>query len=974
VIHPFISVLPITYSVFKKGNTQYAIRNTHFPPFRVYSAAVSSASVSIQPGRLIGGRYEIIERLGRGGMAEVYKAYQASLDRFVAIKFIHTFLADDVAFRQRFQGEGRHVAALRHPNIVQIHDFAEEDDLIYMVMEFVNGPPLSRYLDERAARHEQLPLAEALRIAGEVGQALSYAHARSIAHRDVKPANVMLDSNGRAVLTDFGLAKLVTTAKLTASGLMVGTPAYMAPEQILGEPADARADIYALAVMLYQMVTGRLPFEADSAVALFLQHVNEPPPQPSLLRPDLPPEVERAILQGLAKKPAQRYQSVDELLAALQPGGQRPLIPTLPDDTQVYQPVGAVREPPLPPYNLPPQATSFIGREAEVSEIVTTLGQDHVRLLTLTGPGGTGKTRLSLQVANQLLNQPAARQPYPDGIFFVPVAAISDPDLVVSALAQALGVKETGGRSLLDSLKTHLTNKRLLLVLDNFEQVLTAAPLVGDLLAGAPGLTALVTSRAALRVYGEYEYPVPPLPLPDLSRLPPAGIDPTSSLLPDLSHYAAITLFVQRAQAAKPNFALTRENLAAVVEICARLDGLPLAIELAAPRVKMLSPQAILSRLSNRLSLLTGGARDLPARQQTLRGAIAWGYDLLQEEEKILFGRLGVFVGGCTLEAIERVVTGQFADNPLPATDELASTTILDALAMLVDNSLLRQEEGPDGEPRFRMLETIREFALERLAERSELETFIHYHALCYSEEVEAAVPDLRNKRQIFTIHQLEANHENIRAALSRTLEKGSAESRSIGVTISSNLWRFWLLRNYLTEGLKWLELTLQATHAEDARVLHGAGVLYCERGECERAVGLLAKAVTLFDAAGAEQAAAHARNDLGFATLSQGHYEQAAVLCRQSQAILEEALDFWGIATSLNNLGLIALSQGKAQEATNLCQQSLELFEKEGDKWGMALALNNLSLAALPQGNYEQANQLVEKSLAIFRELGSKA
>jgi eukaryotic-like serine/threonine-protein kinase len=221
------------------------------------------------------------------------------------------------------------------PHIVQIHDFAEEDDLIYMVMEFVNGPPLSRYLDEVAARQEQLPLAEALRIAGEVGQALSYAHAGDIIHRDVKPANVMLDSNGRAVLTDFGLAKLVTTAKLTASGMMAGTPAYMAPEQILGETADARADIYAFAVMLYELVTGRLPFEADSAVALIMQHINDPPPQPSLLRPDLPP-----------------------------------------------------------------QATSFIGRETEVSEIVTTLGQEQVRLLTLTGPGGTGKTRLSLQVAN----------------------------------------------------------------------------------------------------------------------------------------------------------------------------------------------------------------------------------------------------------------------------------------------------------------------------------------------------------------------------------------------------------------------------------------------------------------------------------------------------------------------------------------------------------------------------------------------
>jgi serine/threonine-protein kinase PknK len=929
--------------------------------------------VNLQSGRVIGGRYEIVERIGRGGMAEVYKAYQASLDRFVAIKVIHAFLADDPEFQHRFQREARHVAALHHVNIVQVHDFAQEDDLTYMVMEFVSGPPLSLYLDEVTARGEPLPLAEALRIARDISHALHFAHAHDMVHRDVKPANVLLDNSGRAVLTDFGLAKLVNEAKLTASGLIAGTPAYMSPEQIQGEAVDARADIYALAVMLYELVTGRLPFEADSAIALIMQHVNEPPPQPSLLRPDLPPELEWAILKGLAKKPAERYQNVGQLLAALQPVGQRPIASVLPDDTQVYQ-TPAVTAAVAPPHNLPPQATSFIGREAEVSEIVTLLGQEQVRLLTLTGPGGTGKTRLSLQVAGRLRDWPASPQPYPDGLFFVPVAAISDPNLIVSALAQTLGVKETSGRSLLDSLKAHLKHKRLLLVLDNFEQVITAAPLVGDLLAGAPGLKALVTSRAALRVYGEHEYPVPPLPLPDLNRLPPAGIDPTSSLLPDLSQYAAITLFVQRAQAAKPSFALTRENVAAVVEICARLDGLPLAIELAAPRVKMLSPQAILSRLSNRLSLLTGGARDLPARQQTLRGAIAWGYDLLQEEEKILFGRLGIFVGGCTLEAIERVVTGQFAENPLPPTDTFASTSMLDALTVLVDNSLLRQEEGPDGEPRFRMLETIREFALERLAERGELATFIHYHALCYAEEVEAAVPGLQNRRQFATINQLEAAHENIRAALSRTLEGGTADLQKVGVTLSGRLWRFWLLRNYLTEGLKWLELALQAGGREDAQVLHGAGVLYCERGECVRAEGFLEKSIALFGAAGDTASVAYAQNDLGFAFLSQGDYPKAATLCQGSLSEFRRLGNQWGIASALNNLGLIALSQGNAEEATDLCQQSLTLFEKVGDKWGMALALNNLGLAALPQGNYEQANELVEKSLALFRELGSKA
>jgi predicted ATPase len=340
--------------------------------------------------------------------------------------------------------------------------------------------------------------------------------------------------------------------------------------------------------------------------------------------------------------------------------------------------------------NLPIQPTPLLGREREVAEIAGLLRREDVRLLTLTGTGGTGKTRLALQSAAEMIDE------FEDGVFFVALSPVSDPHLVASALAGALSVSESAGRALKEDLRNFLSNKELLLVLDNFEQVVDAAPLVGELLSACPGLKVLGTSRTSLRIYGEHEYAVRPLELPDPDHLPP---------IETLREYEAIRLFTERAHAANTDFSLTEENAPAVAEICARLDGLPLAIELAAARVKLLSPQAMCSRLSNPLKFLTGGARDLPERQRTLRGAIAWSHALLDEGEQALFARLSVFSGGCALEAVEAVCDGE---DDLPV-------DIFEGLSSLVDKSMLRQEEGIEEEPRFVMLETIREYARERL-------------------------------------------------------------------------------------------------------------------------------------------------------------------------------------------------------------------------------------------------------------------
>jgi predicted ATPase len=428
--------------------------------------------------------------------------------------------------------------------------------------------------------------------------------------------------------------------------------------------------------------------------------------------------------------------------------------------------------------NLPVQRSPLLGRKQELATATGLLQRDDVGLLTLTGPGGIGKTRLGLCVAANLLEH------FADGVFVVSLAPITDPALVTSAIAQALGVRETGGRPLVESLKDDLRDKRLLLVLDNFEQVVAAAPLVAELLSTCPQIKVLVTSRTPLHVHEEQELAVPPLALPD-PRHPPAA--------KRLSEYAAVELFVQRAQDARPDFMVTNDNASAVAEICRRLDGLPLAIELAAARVRVLPPAALLARLERRLPLLTGGAQDLPARQRTMRGAIAWSYDLLDEREKTLFRRLSVFVGGCTLEAAEAVCN---------AAGDLA-LDVLDGVASLVDKSLLHLHAG-DAEPRFGMLDTIREYALERLAESGEEDAVRQQHATYYWGLIEEAESYVSSAARQVWLDRLEAEHDNLRAALGWS-ETGTSDTETGRRLVGALSW-FWFLRGYLGAGQRWIE------------------------------------------------------------------------------------------------------------------------------------------------------------------------
>jgi predicted ATPase/class 3 adenylate cyclase len=463
--------------------------------------------------------------------------------------------------------------------------------------------------------------------------------------------------------------------------------------------------------------------------------------------------------------------------------------------------------------NLSLQPTPLIGRKREVAEVYERLLRPEVRLLTLTGVGGTGKTRLSLQAAAELTEQ------FEDGVFFVSLAAIRDPQLVVPAMAATLGVKEAGGQPLLESVEDSLGEKHILLMVDNFEQVIEAAPVVTELLSTASNLKVLATSRIPLRLYGEHEYAVPPLALPDPERLPSVE---------RLTHYEAVRLFVERAQAAKADFSVTNESAPAVAQICYRLDGLPLAIELAAARIKVLSPQKMLGRLGNRLKLLTGGARDLPERQRTLRSTIEWSYGLLGEGEKVLFARLSVFAGGRTMEAIEAICD---AEGDLPV-------DVLDGLSSLVDKSLLKQEEGAGGEPRFVMLETIHEFAREKLQESEESEDIRRLHAEYFLALAEEAEPAVEGAQQPVWLERLEEEHDNMRRALSWSL--GQGQDSELALRMSAALGEFWYLRGYFGEGRRWLEEALaksgRTPTAARARALQRVSWLAFQQGDLDRA------------------------------------------------------------------------------------------------------------------------------------------
>ena len=566
------------------------------------------------------------------------------------------------------------------------------------------------------------------------------------------------------------------------------------------------------------------------------------------------------------------------------------------------------------PYNVPAQLTPLIGRSQELQAVITLLRQPGVRLVTLTGTGGVGKTRLGLQVATDMLDD------FVEGVYFVPLASISDAGLVVDTINRVLGVKETGELSPFDLLKSYIQDRHLLLLLDNFEQVLPAAAGLANLLAACPRLKVLVTSRAVLHIRGEYDFSVSPLELPDLAHLPQSEI---------LSQYAAVSLFLQRARAAISDFQMTSTNARTIAEICVRLDGLPLAIELAAARVKLLPPQALLTRLEHRLQVLTSQAQDVPLRQQTLRNMLAWSYDLLEAREQKLFRRLSVFVGGCTLGAVEGIYT-ILGDMPAYLLDEVSS---------LIDESLLQQTEQEAEEPRLAMLETIREYGQEKLNASSETESTRQAHALYYLSLAEDAEIEIGGARQAAWLERLEREHDNLRAALQWSLEQAANDehNKEVALRLGGALRGFWLVHGHISEGRNFLDRALAARGSIDASV---------------QAKALVVAAQLAFN---------------------QSDHNRTEALCKDGLALYRTLEDQLGIAISLSLLGSVAWTKGRMAEARTLTEESLAIARQIDAMELTAYTLFVLGLVDSSQGEYSRASTMFEESLAIHRKFRNK-
>jgi non-specific serine/threonine protein kinase len=887
-------------------------------------------------------RYRIERELGRGGMATVYLAEDVKHRRKVALKLLDESLAR-ASGRERFAREIEIAAGLAHPHIVPLYDSGADGDRLFYVMPYVEGETLR----ERLRRESPLPLDEALRIARDVASALAHAHRHGVVHRDIKPENVLL-ADGIARVTDFGIARALDAAATsadadagampladaptrfaTAARVTLGTPAYMSPEQVVGGAVDARSDLYALAAMLYEMIAGQTPFVSPTPDEVMRRHCVEAPQPLGALRADVPPSVAAAVERGLAKSPAERQASAAEFAESL--------VDADAGLTVADRPIEAA------PASLPRPRTAFIGRDRELAEIPALLASE--RLVTLLGVGGSGKTRLALEVASSLARSIDVR--------FVDLSSVSDATRVVAQVAAAFGVREEPGKDLLPTFVAQLAPRRALVVLDNCEHVLGAASVLIDaLLASAPEVRVLVTSREAFGVEDERTYAVRTLGVPDAD----AAAD-----LVALERSDAVRLFADRARAAAGAFSLDARTAPVVAEICRRLDGIPLAIELAAARTKLLSVEQVRDKLGDRFRLLTGGRAAL-ARHQTLAATLQWSYDLLEPEERSLLRSLSVFAGGATLDTATRV-----------ASDAADEFDVLDRLTRLADKSLAAVERADVGRVRYRLLETVRQYALEKLAEAGEADAARARHLAAFLALAEQAYPE-RDLREEAWASELEAEHDNLSAALAHAHET----DRETALRIAGALTWFWRNRTHLREAQEHLARALAGTSADPerparARAMLGAASVLAWRGENVAALRAADDALAVVRRVDGPVELAMALETIGWLQFFAGEDERARASFQECLALQTSLGNPYRVNRARVGLAQMLVALDEVTEATRLALETIAFSEAHDDRRSAHFGWHYLADCALIEGRYDDALLLYRKALVLAHAIGDR-
>jgi predicted ATPase len=918
---------------------------------------------SLEPGSVFA-EYRVEELVGRGGMGVVHRAVEIALGRQVALKVIAPERASSKTFRERFEREARAAASLDHPNVVPVYAAGEHDGLLFIAMRYVAGVDLRSLLADGIGLEPR----RAAGLVAQLGGALDAAHELGLVHRDVKPANVLVSGSGEAehaYLTDFGVAKHeAANPGLTGAGEWVGTLDYVAPEQLRGETVDGRVDVYALGCLLYETLTGQVPFPRENDLAKLWAHVSDPAPSALERAPEVPVALADVAERAMAKAPDDRFQTAGEMArAALAAVGEESTRPAGPRPSS------------RPGLSAP--LTRTIGREEDRARVVELLAMEDVRLVTLTGAGGVGKTRLALEVAREL------EPDLPEGVWFVSLAATAAPEHVSNVIAAGLGVTPLQGELPESAVERFLRLRRGLLVLDNLEHLLPAAPLVTRLLTACPGLTVLATSREPLRLQAERRYRVEPLGVPeagdpDTLRQAPAGV-----------------LFLERASSHDQSFDPSAADAVAIAAICRRLDGLPLAIELAAARTTVLAPAELNERLADALDVLGRGPRDAPERQRTLRSTIDWSHRLLTASEARAFARFAVFAGGATLVAAQEV-TG----------------AALETLESLVDKQLLQRRHVRGEEPRLEMLETVRAYARERLDRESDAAEIHRRHAEHCLALAKRADPALYTREEADWLPRLDAEVENLRAALDWSISGGAPE---IGLRLAGVLARFWVIRGRFGEGMTWVEAALAAAGPEapiedraralrvSAHLLEGEGSAYDRGGllgeaqaRAERALELsreagepagIAEALLIaceFEVAGtlpqrrrralAEEALTHARNAGDRRLEALALMDRAlAVGAEPGMAEFDEveaALRRRGSSRHLlglyNSAAYNCIKRGRPEAARRALEPAVPIVRSLGDQRAAIFLAGNIGLEALFSGDHERARVAFEEQVRL--------